>query len=101
MIRPAWFIAEGVFRSVNAPPTPRLKRAVSAKAKLGRWQEAQLMVRSEERIGSKNSLSPSSAFVFGSSALNTGRKLSTAPPSAATSNSPDAFIAVAGSIFPN
>ena len=57
------FNTEGVFRLVSFPPIPMLNAEVSAKAKAGLWQLAQLMVESLESIFSENSFLPRAALV--------------------------------------
>lgn len=56
--RPSWFVMEGVWRSVSLPLMSLLKATVSAKANCGWWQEAQLRVRSFERMPSKIAVLP-------------------------------------------
>ncbi len=60
MVRPDEFITLGALRVPGVPPTPVLSARSSAKARSGLWQDAQLIVRSLERMGSKNRRRPSS-----------------------------------------
>ncbi|PZR07237.1 MAG: hypothetical protein DI539_23910 [Flavobacterium psychrophilum] len=63
-------MADGVLRKPFFWCTPRLKAEVSAKANSSLWQDAQLMVRVRDNIGSKNNFLPSVAAVAGSGFLN-------------------------------
>ena len=58
------FNTDGVLRLVSLPSMPTLKETVSAKAKFGIWQLAQLTDESLESIFSENNFLPSAAFVF-------------------------------------
>lgn len=58
------FKTDGVFLLVGMPPIPVLKAMVSAKAKAGIWQLAQLTDESLDNIFSENNFFPSASFVF-------------------------------------
>src|SRR5262245_6849375 len=59
------FIDVGVFLVPALLLTPRLTADVSANANAGLWQLAQLILRVDDSIGSKNNLFPSSSLVTG------------------------------------
>jgi len=56
------FKTEGVLRRALPPPTPLLKATESAKYNSGLWQDPQLTLESEDKIGSKNNCRPSEIF---------------------------------------
>ena len=58
-------MALGVFRNPLWPLCPVLKAVVSANAKLGLWQEAQLRDESRDKMGSLKSASPNSIELVG------------------------------------
>lgn len=59
-------MTDGAFLLPDFPDIPGLIARLSAKARVGLWQEAQLMVLSLDNIGSKNSFSPNCTLFIGS-----------------------------------
>jgi hypothetical protein len=56
-------VIPGEFLRPSVPPTPLLNMAVSQNANFGIWQLAQLMVLSNDKIGSENNCSPNASGV--------------------------------------
>lgn len=64
------FKTDGVFRVVNFPPIPVLNATVSANAREGIWQLAQLIELSLESVFSLKSFFPKAIFAFLSLAVS-------------------------------